>query len=91
MASEALLAHVLVAKYAAFLPLYRQARIFARQGIELDRSTLGDWVGRACWWLEPLWRLLCGASRARPGSSPTTRPCRCSTPAAGGPRRVGSG
>src|SRR3954462_14290249 len=55
MATEALLAHVLVAKYADFLPLYRQAGIFARQGIELDRSTLCDWVGRACWWLEPLW------------------------------------
>src|ERR687897_327775 len=58
MATEALLAHVLVARYADFLPLYRQAGIFARQGIELDRSTLCDWVGRACWWLEPLWRLL---------------------------------
>src|SRR3954470_19090723 len=58
MATEALLAHVLVAKYADFLPLYRQAQIFARQGIGLDRSTLCDWVGRACWWLEPLWRLL---------------------------------
>src|ERR687885_1052157 len=58
MATEALLAHVLVAKYADFLPLYRQAQIFARQGVELDRSTLCDWVGRACWWLEPLWRLL---------------------------------
>src|SRR5689334_19291352 len=58
MATEALLAHVLVAKYGDFLPLYRQAAIFARQGIALDRSTLCDWVGRACWWLEPLWRLL---------------------------------
>src|SRR3954468_10718562 len=58
MATEALLAQVLVSKYADYLPLYRQAQIFARQGIELDRSTLGDWVGRACWWLEPLWRLL---------------------------------
>src|SRR4051812_45861340 len=58
MATEALLAHVLVAKYADHLPLYRQAGIFARQGIELDRSTLCDWVGRACWWLEPLWRQL---------------------------------
>ena len=58
MATEALLAHVLVAKYADFLPLYRQAGIFARQGVDLDRSTLCDWVGRACWWLEPLWRLL---------------------------------
>src|SRR3982750_4797262 len=51
-------AQVLVAKYADPLPLYRQAGIFARQGVELDRSTLCDWVGRACWWLEPLWRLL---------------------------------
>ena len=58
MATEALLAQVLVAKYADHLPLYRQAQIFARQGIALDRSTLGDWVGRACWWLEPLWHLL---------------------------------
>src|SRR3954470_22701137 len=58
MATEALLAQVLVSKYADHLPLYRQAGIFARQGIALDRSTLCDWVGRACWWLEPLWRLL---------------------------------
>src|SRR5919202_64885 len=58
MATEALIAHVLVAKYGDFLPLYRQAAVFARQGIALHRSTLCDWVGRACWWLEPLWRLL---------------------------------
>src|SRR5690349_4231498 len=58
MATEALIAHVLVAKYGDFLPLYRQTQIFARQGVDLDRSTLCDWVGRACWWLEPLWRLL---------------------------------
>jgi transposase len=58
MATEALLAQVLVAKYGDHLPLYRQAEIFSRHGIELDRSTLCDWVGRTCWWLEPLWRLL---------------------------------
>src|SRR5919202_6559996 len=58
MATEALIAHVLVAKYGDFLPLYRQAAVFARQGIALHRSTLCDWVGRACWWLEPLWRLV---------------------------------
>ena len=39
MATEALLAHVLVAKFSDHLPLYRQSQIFARQGIELDRST----------------------------------------------------
>ena len=52
--TEALIAYVLVAKYADHLPLYRQAQIYARQGIALDRSTLADWVGRAAWWLRPL-------------------------------------
>ena len=54
LASPALLAHVLVSKYCDHLPLYRQAQIFARQGVEIDRSTLANWVGGACWWLEPL-------------------------------------
>ena len=58
MATEALLAHVLISKYADHLPLYRQAQIFARQGMTLDRSTLCNWVGRACWWLEPLHALI---------------------------------
>ncbi len=48
--TEALVAHVVVSKYADHLPLYRQAQIYARQGVELDRSTLCDWVGRAAWW-----------------------------------------
>lgn len=52
--TEALIAQVLVAKYADQLPLYRQAQIYARQGIQLDRSTLADWVGRAAWYLRPL-------------------------------------
>ena len=52
--TEALIAQVLVSKYADHLPLYRQAQIYARQGIELDRSTLADWVGRAAWYLRPL-------------------------------------
>ena len=58
MATEALIAQVLVAKYSEHLPLYRQAQVYARHGIELDRSTLSLWVGRACWWLEPLYERL---------------------------------
>jgi transposase len=54
MATPGLLAHVLVAKYCDHLPLYRQSQIFARHGVELDRSTLANWVGGAVWWLEPL-------------------------------------
>ena len=53
-ASAGLLAHVLVSKYCDHIPLYRQSQIFARQGVELNRSTLANWVGSAAWWLEPL-------------------------------------
>lgn len=52
--TEATVAQVLVSKYADHLPLYRQAQIYARQGINLDRSTLADWVGRAAWHLRPV-------------------------------------
>lgn len=54
LASPALLAHVLISKYCDHLPLYRQSQIFARQGVDLKRSTLAGWVGGACWWLEAL-------------------------------------
>ena len=49
-----LLAHVLVSKYADHLPLYRQSQIFDREGLDLDRSTLADWVGKTTALLEPL-------------------------------------
>jgi len=52
--TDALVAHVLVAKYADHCPLYRQAQIYARQGVQLDRSTLADWVGRAAFLLRPV-------------------------------------
>jgi transposase len=52
--TEATVAQVLASKYADHLPLYRQAQIYARQGIALDRSTLADWVGRAAWLLRPV-------------------------------------
>jgi len=52
--TEATVAQVLVSKYADHLPLYRQAQIYARQGIALDRSTLADWVGRAAFMLRPV-------------------------------------
>ena len=52
--TDDLVAHILVSKYADHLPLYRQAQIYARQGISLDRSTLADWVGRAAVLLRPV-------------------------------------
>jgi transposase len=56
--TEALVAHVLVSKYAWHLPLYRQAQILLAQGIEIDRSVLAFWVGYAAAELMPLWRHL---------------------------------
>jgi hypothetical protein len=105
IATEVLLAQVLVSKHADGLPLYRQAQISARQGVELDRSTLcahgglgrrllrrrisrsaaDGSAGRAGAWSR-CGACCAGTCRARPGSSPTTRPCRCSIPVAGGPR-----
>ena len=49
-----LLAHVLISKYGDHLPLYRQSQIYAREGIELERSTLAGWVGQSARLLEPL-------------------------------------
>jgi transposase len=52
--TEATVAQVLVSKFADHLPLYRQAQIYARQGVALDRSTLADWVGRGAFLLRPV-------------------------------------
>jgi len=54
LAGPGLLAHVLVSKYADHLPLYRQVEIYRREGVELDRSTLADWVGGVSRTLRPL-------------------------------------
>jgi transposase len=53
-AGPGLLAHVLVAKFCDHIPLYRQAQIYARDGVDLDRAQLADWAGKAAWLLVPL-------------------------------------
>lgn len=53
-AGAGLLAHVVVSKFADHLPLYRQSGIYAREGVELSRSTLADWLGQVSWLLQPL-------------------------------------
>ena len=52
--TEAMVAHVVVSKYAWHLPLYRQTQMLASQGIEIDRATLALWVGYAAAELAPL-------------------------------------
>jgi transposase len=67
-----LLAHVLASNCADHLPVYRQSQIYAREGIDLDRSTMADWVGRSTALLEPLAMRSDGASGAVMRSLPTT-------------------
>ncbi|MCZ0737710.1 IS66 family transposase [Phreatobacter sp. AB_2022a] len=63
---QGLLAHVLVAKYCDHLPLNRQSGIYAREGVDLDRSTLADWVGRAAWLVAPVAERIGDYVRASP-------------------------
>ena len=54
MLTDATVASVIVSKYADHLPLYRQSQIYARQGVDIDRSTLAFWVGKAACELRPV-------------------------------------
>jgi transposase len=58
IAGPGLLAHVAVSKYLDHLPLYRQSEIYARQGIDLERSTLADWIGGIARLVTPLAELI---------------------------------
>lgn len=49
-----LLAHIMVSKFADHLPLYRQSGIYAREGVDLDRSTMAEWLGKITTLLTPL-------------------------------------
>jgi transposase len=83
----AMVAGVLVARYADHLPLYRQAQMFAREGVLIDRSTLAFWMGYAAAELAPVaarLRLCC----RRHAFLPTRRRSRCSTPGAAAPSKA---
>jgi hypothetical protein len=61
------LAHIVVSKYDDHLPLYRQAEIFAREGVELETSTLSGWVGATAAALQPLiYALAADGGRSEP-------------------------
>ena len=58
MVDASFLAHIIVAKFCDHLPLYRQAEICARLGLDLDRSQLAEWLGHMAWLLRPLVELI---------------------------------
>ncbi len=49
-----LLANVAVSKYCDGIPLYRQSAILEREGIDIDRAIMADWMGHVAWWVQPL-------------------------------------
>ena len=53
MVDASFLAHIVVAKFCDHLPLYRQAEIYARSGLDIDRSQLAEWLGHVAWLLRP--------------------------------------
>jgi len=53
-----LLAHIAISKYCDGLPLYRQSGMLAREGVEIDRTTMVEWMGHVAWWLRPLAALI---------------------------------
>lgn len=58
MVDASFLAHILIAKFCDHLPLYRQAEIYARLGLDIDRSQLAEWLGHVAWLLKPLVELI---------------------------------
>ena len=49
-----LITHIAIAKYYDGLPLYRQSKIFEREGVEIERMVMADWMGHLAWWIAPL-------------------------------------
>jgi transposase len=66
IATEGLLAHVVVSKFADGLPLYRQQKIFTRNGVNLSRATLAGWVIQASGKCLPILELLANEIRGGP-------------------------
>ena len=91
LAGPGLLAHVLVSKYCDHQPLYRQSEIYARQGVELERSTMADWVGGCSRLLEPLVEALHRYVTAAGKLHADDTPVRCWLQARVRPRRGGCG
>src|SRR5207302_4792584 len=81
-AGAGLLAHIVVSKYDDHLPLYRQAEIFAREGVNLETSTLSGWVGATAAAFNPLIDVLA----AEVICTSTIRRCRCWRRVRGRPR-----
>ena len=58
MVDASFLGYIVIAKFCDHIPLYRLAEICARQGLDIDRSQLAEWLGHVAWLLAPLVELI---------------------------------
>lgn len=79
----ALLAHVIISKYCDHLPLHRQSAIYARAGVDLDRSTMADWVGYLAFLLGSLAEAIGRHCRAGPAAHADDTPVKVLAPGLG--------
>jgi transposase len=82
-----LLAHVAVSKYCDGLPLYRQSAILEREGVEIDRATMAEWIGHIAWWCRPLAELIGAQVMAQPVLWTDDTPIRTLAPGTGKTRQ----
>ena len=78
-----LLANVAVSKYCDGIPLFRQSAILAREGVEIDRATMADWMGHVAWWVSPLAELIGQYVMAQPVIWTDDTPIRTLAPGTG--------
>ncbi len=78
-----LLAHVAISKYCDGIPLYRQSVILEREGVEIDRATMAEWIGHIAWWLRPLAELIGSTVMSNPVVWTDDTPIRTLAPGTG--------
>lgn len=57
-AGPSLISWIAISKYCDGLPLYRLSGMLAREGIEIERAVMADWMGHLAWWIDPLVELI---------------------------------
>ena len=83
MAGPGLLAHIAVSKFCDHLPLYRQAAIYQREGVELDRSMMANWLGHCAWLVRPFNEAIGNYVKAAPVIHADDTPVKMLAPGAG--------
>ena len=55
-----LISYIAISKYCDGLPLYRLSKMFEREGVEIERMVMADWLGHLAWWIDPIVEMIAG-------------------------------